>query len=340
MDPHRLTLPHVEFHNIVAPEPWDFGAGWLLPRYPRSVREVMNEKGRLTSREATGVEIRFVTASPNVRLYLSSPDNDTEVMIFAGDFLHSTHKLATGVKTSILINPPERFREVTPDILRQGMFAPNVWRVVGTRSSLVLHGLDSFGHLVRPPHRDEKPRLKWLAYGSSITHSSWKGYPQQAAWRLGVDVLNKGLSGSCHFEPSTADFLAREVQWDFATLELGINVRGHMPPEEFTRRARYMVEEFAEAKPGCLVALITVYPNFSMHREEVHNDYRNELAYNDILRGLAQEFADRNVRLIEGSDVLQEFSGLGIDLLHPTEFGHVRMGENLAAALKPLLAMG
>jgi lysophospholipase L1-like esterase len=337
MDTEHLNLAHLEFHNILAPEPWDFGEGWLLPRYPRSVRESMNERGRLASREATGVEIRFVTSAPNLRVYLTSPEVDAEVVVYCGDFHHSTHQLAAGVRASLCLNPPERFGQVRTDALRRGPFSPQVWRVIGSRSALLFHGIESFGHFVRPPAREEKPRRQWLAYGSSITHSSWQGYPRQAAWRLGVDVLNKGLGGSCHVENTTADYLARQCQWDFATLEMGINMRGLFPPEEFERRARYMVEELTTAKPGCPVVLITVYPNFAAHMEDGGVALRNERAYNEILRGLAKEFAGRHVHLVEGAEVVREFSDLSADLLHPSAYGHARMGENLANLLRPII---
>ena len=46
---------------------------------------------------------------------------------------------------------------------------------------MVFHGIDAFGADIRPPRADEKPALRWLAYGSSITHSSRNGYPARAA---------------------------------------------------------------------------------------------------------------------------------------------------------------
>lgn len=293
--------------------------------------------GRQTSQESAGCEIRFVTTSPTIRVYLSGANWDTEVAVFCGDFSHSVHKLEPGHIQCIHLQVPERFSVVDREALTQGAFSPDVWRLMFSRSPVLLHGIDPLGHSLRPPTAEEKPRLKWLAYGSSITHSHWKGYPNQAAWRLGVDVQNKGLSGSCHIEKEAADFLARDCEWDFATLELGINMRNEYEPAEFERRARYLVKTCLEAKPGKPVVLITVYPNFAGHARNPGKEIEREKAYNDILRTLARETADQGVHLIEGSDVLGDFRHLSADLVHPSEFGHVRMGENLAGLLRPII---
>jgi lysophospholipase L1-like esterase len=331
------TFPNVEFHNCAAPEPWDLGPGWLLPRYPKAVRLGM-ERGRVLSGDSTGVEIRFVTEATNIRVYLTSPDQDTEVQVFLGGFFHSSHKLAAGVHTAVLLTAVELFPRMDRAILETGPFSPDVWRIVLNRGVNVLHGIETYGHALRPPAVNEKPRLKWLAYGSSITQSSWKGYPAQAAWRLGVDVLNKGLSGACHIEDTTARFLAREVEWDFATVELGVNVRDKFSPEEFEARSRYLLEELTSTKPYRPVAVITVFPNNVQHQlAQPVGGWVKEQAFNDALRRLAKEFAAQNVHLIEGSRIVRDFTYHTIDLLHPAEFGHVRMGEHLAEELRPII---
>lgn len=333
-----MKLPAVEFHNVSLPELWPNGPGWVLPRYPKEVREVINMAGRQTSQESAGCEIRFVTGSPTIRVYLSAANAEVETVVFCGDFQHSTHKLEPGRIQCVHLQVPERFSAVQADYLNKGLFAPQVWRLMFSRNTVLFHGIDPLGHDLRAPLATEKPKLKWLAYGSSITHSHWKGYPNQAAMRLGVDVQNKGLSGSCHIEKEVADFLARKCDWDFITMELGINMRHDYEPAEFERRARYLVEGSLKAKPGKPVVLITVYPNFSFHAKNPGREWEWEKAYNEILRMLAKEKASEGVCLIEGFEVLGDFRHLSADLLHPSEYGHVRMGENLATALKPLIA--
>ena len=331
-----MNPSHFEFHNCSGPEKAEFGDGWRLPRYPFSVRKSLNPTAQLTSRAATGVEIRFVTDAARARVHLACPEDGTEAVIFRGNFQVSSHGLDVGTTHCLHLSPPERFTWVRPEALRESGYSPNVWRVIFSGGTPSFLGVDAMGHEIRPPLATEKPRLKWLAYGSSITHASWNGYPQQAARRLNVEVQNKGLSGSCHIEPEAADFLTEGCDWDFITLELGINMRGQYSREEFEKRARYLVQKCRQAKPGRPVILITVFPNFAEWRHSPENDTQMDLAYNDVLRALAAEFSD--VHLIEGSAMLPRFDLLSADLVHPTDTGHARMAEVLAAFLEPIIA--
>lgn len=54
-------------------------------------------------------------------------------------------------------------------------------------------------------------------YGSSITHWCWaidarNSYAYRAGQMLGMDVLNKGLSGSCEIEKECVDYIAGQCQ--------------------------------------------------------------------------------------------------------------------------------
>lgn len=327
----------IEFHNTPAPEPSPAGDGWLLPRFPRAAYDTFGSPGFLTAQESTGVELRFVTKARHLRIFVSSLERDTEVAIYKGDFQHLVQKLPVGAMQCLHLTPPDLFDRVRPEALRH-CFHPDVWRVVFDRGAMVFHGIDTFGAPVRPPLAAEKPALRWLAYGSSITHSSRNGYPHRAAAHLRVDVQNKGQSGSCYLDPAAVEFIAAACEWDFATFELGINLRSAVTPEEFARRARHLVVRCTESKPGRPVVLITLYRNFAHHLVEPDSATASQDAFNQILRDLAREFADRRVHLIEGTDLVDDLSCLGSDLLHPNDFGHARMAENLARRLRPLVA--
>jgi hypothetical protein len=284
------------------------------------------------------VEIRFVTEAQNVRLYLSSEECDATVWVFRGNFSFGNYGVPQGKVHCLHLVAPEVFPTVQREMLETGSFNSNVWRFVLDRSSMAFHGIDTFGYDVRPPTAAEKPKLKWLAYGSSITHSSVRGYPAQAAMRLGVDMLNKGLSGACEIEPEAAEFVAARCDWDFATLELGVNMRRWWPAHGFEERARNIVARCLAAKPGKPIALLTIFPNCAASLAKPDISTEREVAYNDILRQIAADHAADGVHLIEGSDILSELHLLTQDLLHPSEFGHVRMGENLANKLRPIIA--
>lgn len=326
----------IEFHNTPAPEPSPAGAGWILPRYPRNTYNTLESPGFLTAQESTGVELRFVTKARHLRVFVSALTQDSEVTVFKGDFRHLVQKIPQGSVQCLHLTPPDLFDRVIPSALHH-RFHPDVWRVVFDRGTMVFHGIDAFGADIRRPLAGEKPALRWLAYGSSITHSTRDGYPHRAAALLNVDVQNKGLAGSCYLEPSAAEFLATGCDWDFATLELGVNVRTTFSPEEFEKRARHLVARCTAAKPGRPVVLITIFRNAAHHLAIPDDITARQDAFNRILRQIALDNQDRHVHIIEGTDIVDDLSCLTSDLLHPNDSGHARMAENLARALRPLL---
>lgn len=333
-----MNTPPVEFHNVPAPETWEMGAGLLLPRYPKHLRHGHDyERGRVVSGESTGVEIRFVTKASILRVFLSGVSGDADICIYRGSMEHGRKNLQEGRVHCLHLEAPPAFDWVDLEALQAGGFHSDVWRLIVDQGSVVFHGIETFGQEVRPPRAEEKPWLRWLAYGSSITQARCTGYPHQAARRLGVDVLNKGMSGSCSVDAASADFLARDCDWDFATFELGVNMRGFFSPEDFEKRARHLVVCCQEAKPGRPIVLITVFPNFADFRVQPGLDTRRDSEYSRILREIAGEYSGQGVHLLEGSSLLKDFSALGTDLLHPSDFGHGMMGENLANELRRIV---
>jgi len=244
----------VASHNVGELERLGELPGVLLSRFPRGVREALNRRARHVALKGVGCEVRFVNDHPDTRVFVAAhkPEfaDQLEVRIFRGDFELDKRQIPPGQTETLEINEPapDAFIAPEPAHLRFG-FAPNVWRVQFGRGPGFFLGIDGLGGNLRPPRLDELPTARWLAYGSSITNSHLDGYPHVAARRLGVDVLNKGLSGACHCEPEVADWLATGCEWDFASLELGVNMRG-MSPEEFATRAGYLVRRVVEENPS------------------------------------------------------------------------------------------
>jgi lysophospholipase L1-like esterase len=321
-----------------------FNAGELTPlpavnafrlsRYPVSLENAFRMGGgKKMARQSQGCELRCVPEN-GVVFRISSP-NQASVQVFQGDFWMQTLELTPGGVQEVIVEPQDRLKRLTAEKAPGLLFSSQVIRLKVQRGTLWLHEVEAFGGEVRPPRPEELPATTWLAWGSSITQADTYGYVHQCAHRLGVDVLNKGLSGSCGVEPEIAAWLAGHTHWDFATLEWGVNLRGHLEPEDFRQRATDSLAPFAET--GKPVFLITPFTN------DVHlgvgdpETTRRQNAYDDILRELAAQAPD-HVRLIEGRDVLRDASSLGADLVHPTHDGHNRMGEELARHLKPCLS--
>ena len=128
-----------------------------------------------------------------------------------------------------------------------------------------------------------------------------------------------------------------DCEWDFATCELGINMRGCFTPEEFEQRAAYLVDRFtATGKP---VFIISIFPNCGTlgFAANAGIDTDREIAYNAILSSLVENKHAANLHFIPGSSILDDFAGLSGDLVHPCCYGHAVMGCKLADILKEKL---
>ncbi len=346
-----MICDNIEFFNVAELENYRGTEALTLQRFPRVLRENLgykeSESGRFKSQVSTGCEIRFVTSSSTVRITLSSVETSGDILVYNGDFFHSIHRLEAGHIKTLHLNRNKGFNDLRGEAFTESRFSSNLWRVVIGRGinamdiySVAFYDIDTFGHEVRVPVKGEIPKIKWLAYGSSITHGSGatvnhNTYIQQAARRLGVDVLNKGIGGSCFCEPEMAEYLSEMKEWDFATLEIGVNMRGLFAREEFEDRARNLISSMLNKNPDKPIVLINILPNSADYLANHHLKVAvNNREFKETLRKLHVDFSNPCLHLIEGDEILTRFDGLSCDLIHPSDFGHILMGENLAEILK------
>jgi lysophospholipase L1-like esterase len=339
----NMQHQNMYFHNVMELETSPHLPGWRLQRFPKEVRHALEEKGRTKAVQSNGCELRFVTEAKHVRVMLSSQDTDGKVLVFKGDFLHSSHQLQAGVIHTIPLEAPERFPDVTSERLNNSAFSSKVWRFFFERFCGVFHGIDTFGFDVRPPHQHEIPRLTMMAYGSSITQgagalSNYNCYIQQTGRRLGIDVLNLGLSGSCYCEHELADHIAERNDWDVGFLEIGVNMRGVYTVGEFKKRAVYLLDRIIERHPEKPLFLTTMYPNRATYSREgsALSAYKdNELQFNEVLIQYAADKKHAQLQLLHGEQIMSDFTSLTSDLIHPSDYGHIRMGEKLSGLIEP-----
>jgi lysophospholipase L1-like esterase len=338
---------NIEFFNVSELEEVEGFSGVRLQRVPKHIRNSMGiparERGRFVSTHSTGCEIRFVSDSKLITLFLSALDSEGEVLVYRGNFFHSRFTLKTGMISPIKLEEPPVFSTVQQEALESEQFSSKVWRIIFNRYCVVFHGIETYGHEIRPPKENEVPKVKWLAYGSSITHGASSGsfdnsYIQQAAKRLNLDVMCYGMAGACHCEKEIAEFIADHGDWDIATLELGVNMRGLFTPEEFEHRASYLIKTALRKNPGKPVVMITIFPNYANYTVDKNSTtVLCNSTFNDILKKIHLDENNPNLYLIEGKDILTDFFALTCDLLHPSAYGHILMGENLANKLRPII---
>lgn len=308
--------------------------GLQLFRIPEKIVHQLGENGRRVGLESIGCEVRFTTTAPICRVMVSALAGESEVIVYRGPFQHSRHVLPPHTVKNLDLEAPGRVASVRPDVLKQYAWASDVWRVIFNRHIGVFHGIESFGHPVTPATKHQLPAKTWLAYGSSITHSNaYDGYPFQAARRMGVDLLNYGLSGACQCEKAIADHMAHREGWDFCTMELGINMRGSFTPEQFRERAEYLIRTMVEKNPTKPIAVITHFPTDQTYATELAKVGETELKFEEHLRDIVHKLNHPKLRIIDGGDVLDRYDGHSCDLVHPGQLGHAVMGENLARIL-------
>jgi len=337
-----MIYENIELHNVAEVHPASGGDGVRLQRYPEAVRIHLTEGGQGRALNPDNAEIRFLSDGSATRVTLSS-EGETNAMLFYGDFDARQRFVITSKPTTIEISPPgQRLQQLDPSYWHSLNFSPYVCRLIlGRRrqAPLVFHGIE--GQNVRPPKPEEVPSLRYLAYGTSITHGAdaeapHLTYAAQTAWHLGADLINLGLGGSAHCEPELADYIAQRDDWHIATLALSVNMQG-FPLDRFYERVSYMVNTVAGQNQDKPVACITLYTYYRDLGIETTGPHGTAEEYRQALRDAVAAYPHDNVHLIEGTEILTDIRGLTLDLIHPGSNGMIQMGHNLAKELKALL---
>lgn len=330
----------MEFHNTAALE--DRLGGKVLQRFPEKVRYGLgyqdHDRGRMYSQMPVGCEIRFVTDAHFFRISLAAYENDNRIFVYRGNFLHKVLDLPAGRISTFHLEEPAGFKDLKQGVLQGHRFSSDVWRIVMDKESAVIYyGADFVGHTVRPPKKEEVPEYKWMAYGSSITfggeaHLGINAYAMRTARKLNMDLYNKSIAGSCFCDESVVEYLAELApQMNLVTLELGINMLRRFPEDIFRERAYHLIRRIREAAPETKIVVITPFRAGSGYQQMEENDgTRRYYGFTRILK----EYPDPEVTVLDGQEILNDFSGLSTDLLHPSDEGHEIMAANLSEKLK------
>lgn len=182
------------------------------------------------------------------------------------------------------------------------------------------------------PENDGWPteaRSRTVPLPGSTTTATFTTLPGSQAWTFSTSVS----SGSYLCEPEMAAYLAGREDYQIATLEVGVNMRGAVSPQDFRERVGRLLDGVCRPEAGRKVFLVTVYPNISL--PELDEAQR---AFSTILHELHGSGRWPGLGLIEGGSVLDDPGDLTTDLIHPSDYGHARMGQFLGAQLRSALA--
>lgn len=262
-------------------------AGVLLQRIPEKVRLQLRPESQSIYKKAACGEIRFVSNFKPVKITLASYEGDSKLLLYFGDFQAGEY-IITEKPIEINIEIP------SPKFISRKDFDDSIYPFSVAVCRLIISGneihlIDIEGETMRPPKANEVPKLKYLAYGTSITQginatSPDLTYVKQVAWRLGTDVINLGASGSAYCEKEIADYIASRKDWDFASFCISINMLNQgVSAEVFFQAAEYFIYKVAKSnptKPIICISLFTSFPDLGYiwpdrKPKATSNEYRN-----------------------------------------------------------------
>lgn len=303
---------NIDFHNVAELVPYE--DGHIMHRVPAEVRAHLSEGLRnLSSWYATGVELRFRLRGDQTVLRLRTlPMAEGQMAhIYYGSLQggwQNSSRLITTQPTELVIRRPENPDQLA-EIHRSCAlpFSPELVRVVLPYGSLVFLGVEGD---VEPPRPEDLPRLTYLAYGSSITHGSLAlamphTYPFRIAQNLGCDYLNLGFAGTAHLEKEMAEYIVSRRDWDFASMEMGVNMLGSFTEAEFERRVDVFTAILARDPRPVFATSIFGFNG---------GDQKKASAFRDIVR----RYAGERLHFVDGLALLKNPAYISQDMVHPT----------------------
>ncbi|HJA91785.1 MAG TPA: SGNH/GDSL hydrolase family protein [Candidatus Eisenbergiella merdipullorum] len=305
-----MKMDKIDFHNVE--EIIKTENGYRLSRLPQTTANRLDEGTADVSCSGTGVELRFKIKGDAAVLRLRA-DKGAEVRaayIYYGAFQggwENSSRIILSEETAVRIERPknlEIMKRVTAE--RKLGFDPEVVRLV--LPSGICYYLGAEGEIEAPSAADY-PDKTYLAYGSSITHGSLAlampySYPFQIAQRFGCDYINLGHAGRARAEKPIAEYIAARPDWDFASVELGINMLG-FSEEDFERRVRDFLAVLAE--DGRPVFVTSIFGFLGGDQEKAAK-----------FRRIVRDCSGGNLIFTDGLELLDDPAKISEDLVHPS----------------------
>jgi lysophospholipase L1-like esterase len=344
VDRGEMPLPPVTFHNLHEFEPLPDG-GWRLSRVPATLRSKLNESAQTRAYAPAGAELRFnLPETSEARVYLRSVENRSErsrhlpvlAEIHYGDVFAEWIVVRDDWTEIAVRAPPRNPAAIRASSAQPARFAPELIRVALPYLPEVQ--LLKIEGDVSPSRPEQMPLQRYLAYGSSITNGAFAArpgdlYPARIARALGVDHFNLGFGGGAHLEPEMADWIASRSDWDFATLEMGINLVGRLTAEQFEARVNAFLPRIAAARPDKRLFCIDMFTA----RGDFTDDPKYP-AFRQIVREAVDRVSSAHVVHCDGRRLLTRVAGLTLDLTHPSSDGFEEIAHRLVEVMRPLIA--
>ena len=183
----------------------------------------------------------------------------------------------------------------------------------------------------------EDTRLKWVTYGSSITHCRTAGspattWPGVVARGHNLNLTSLGFGGQCHADPLIAR-LIRDLPADFVSAKIGINIYGaaSLSPRSFRPAVLGTIATIRDGHPETPFAVCS--PIWGHDRESTPNAVGLTLQQMRVEVQEAVEAykkrGDDNIYYVDGLKLFDESLAEYLpDNLHPDAKGYEIMGQN------------
>ena len=301
------------------------GPGWVKPwRIPYRDRDLYSPGNNGLSDRAempSSVRLRFATDARTLAFHTEPLTEAGNFDLYADDELVETVAYAAGQT------------EVRFDSLPEGDKTAELW--FSPAMPVTLRSIElSEGAAVG---KSEDKRLKWVTYGSSISHCRTAGspsytWPGVVARAQGLNLTSLGFGGQCHADPMIAR-LIRDLDADFVSVKIGINIYGGstLSPRTFRPAVIGTIATIRDGHPE--VPLIVCSPIWSPAREKTPNAVdmtleRMRVEVADAVESFHSR-GDKNIYYVDGLKLFDASLARYLpDGLHPDAEGYRRMGEN------------
>ena len=306
-----MIFQNIDFHNVE--EIRQEEKGYRLYRFPLAVAKKMDEGAERISCMSTGIELRFKIKGEAVDIWMQAEaaEEAQVAYIYYGNFQggwYSSSKVILEEKTKLhfeRIKNLEVIKKISDE--QKLSFNPEVVRVVLPYGNCLFVGVDGE---VEAPNKEDYPEKTYLAYGSSITHGSLAlaapyTYPFQIAQKLSCDYLNLGMAGSARLEESFAKYIVNRKDWDFLSVEMGINMIKSFDEAAFEKRAERFLHILEEDDRPIFVTSIFGYQGELQTRAQ-------------HFREIVQKYASEKFVFTDGLQLLDSPYYVSSDLVHPS----------------------
>ena len=331
-----MVFKNINFWNVAEIKLDQETNAYRLFRVKEECEANMFDQGKNMNHTSIGVELRFKMIDEEVEIILKTKgDSLANAYIYFGSTQGEWHQSSFVIKNQDTIiklkrNNVESIRKINE--LKESIYDSSLLRILFDDKEIQF--VDVKGNV--EPALELLPKRKYLAYGSSITANSITfhpllSYPSLLAKELKVDLLNKGFPGSCRMEKEVVDYLATEEEFDFATIELGINIIDDMDELEFYNRASYTIDTISNKHPNSTIFVLDIF-NYFNEICGVSIDKLNN--YRCIVKNICKELKRNNIVYISSKELLKTRANLCADLVHPDIDGHYEIYQNLSKIIK------